>query len=343
MTRIFGLCPRCKGRIRINNVEKFDGRKIVCRDCGETIRIRNPNAILGRRSSKPGIFDIDASDVIDDDVVVEVDVENGEFREEDFPVAIDEEVPAYQPRALPKKPRPQAGTAVGATAFMASQKTGADRKEGKQRPIVIVLVCLGVLVIGGGAIGGLVWLRNSGIGKAAKFEAPKKYVKFAPKDFALSAEVPEGWNQINAGGMNGLPISARFWQGSISIEVRESISGGAMAQAAIAGHQNVDPREKTEAPVVGIHAFGLARFKENYSDYNETLTRPIQTKGYSEGRISDFTASQGLLGSKVCGCRATVMNSIHQFTVTCKCPPKQFKDVKPIFEKVVASLSTGGG
>jgi hypothetical protein len=189
-------------------------------------------------------------------------------------------------------------------------------------------------------VGGIVLLR-SGIFKPAKYEPPQNYVSFAPKGFQLSAKVPEDWTQTYAGGEGGLPISARFASGSISVNVRESIGGGALGQAAIA-MQGAAPGVPKEAPVVGIHAYHRRHFEDDYKNYNEGFERPIKTRGYGEGRISDFTANEGLFGLQIKGCRATMMNSIHQFTVTCKCPAGQFKDIKPVFEKIVASLSTGG-
>jgi hypothetical protein len=206
--------------------------------------------------------------------------------------------------------------------------------------LVLILGGMGGLLLVGLVVAGIVLLRGSGIGKGTKYEAPQNYVAFAPRGFQLSAKVPEGWKQTYAGGEMGIPMSARFTSGSISVDVRESIGGGALAQAAIAV-QGASPGVPQEAPVVGIHAYHRRHFEEDYKNYEEQFARPIKTRGYGEGRISDFTAGEGLLGLPIKGCRATVMNPIHQFTVTCKCSPGHFKDVRPVFEKIVASLSTG--
>jgi hypothetical protein len=349
MTKIYGRCPRCKSRIKINDAERLDGRKITCRGCRYAIRIRAPKASFARKRSKELVitefFDGDDEDVEtiplhepDEDAVSTVDAE-----EVAAAIDTDGDLPAYRPmlyrQAAKKKTRVSRDDADGAT-FVEATDGGTGTAGEKRGPLVLILGGVGGLLLVSLVVGGIVLLR-SGVFKPAKYEPPQNYVSFAPKGFQLSAKVPEGWTQTCAGGEGGVPISARFSSGSISVNVRESIGGGALGQAAIA-MQGAAPGVPKEAPVVGIHAYHRRRFEEDYKNYNEGFERPIKTRGYGEGRISDFTANEGLFGLQVKGCRATVMNSIHQFTVTCKCPAGQFKDIKPVFEKIVASLSTGG-
>jgi hypothetical protein len=339
MTKIFGLCPRCKSRIKIDNVERLDGRKILCRDCGYTIRIRNPKQALARpESEEVEVFDLDEGLLLEDP--------NAALASDDeYADAIDEdsELPAYRPLARRPKAKNSAADVTDQTAgaFVPNPGGKGGARQKKKSPLLIILTLVGGLAIVGLAAGGLVWLRGSGLGKSAKYEPPQNYVTFAPKAFELSAKIPEGWTTEYGGGQSGIPMFARFASDSISIQIRESIAGGALGQAAIALQGN-SPQIPKEAPVVGIHEMHRKEFEEAYKKYNETMTRPIKTRGYGEGRISDFTAAEGLLGLPIKGCRATMMNSIHQFTVTCKCSVRQFKDVRPVFEKIVGSISTGG-
>lgn len=341
MTRIFGLCPRCKSRIKINNVERLDGRKIHCRDCGYTIRIRDPKkALVRQESDQEEIFDLDEGLLLEDP---EPGVTTGD--DDEFAAAIDEdaELPAYRPmapRPRPKKKPAEDATEEGEGAFQPTRDAKGRTAKRKKSPLLITLGVMAGLAIAGMAAVGLVLLRNSGFGKAAKFEPPQNYVTFAPKGFELSAKIPEGWKTNYGGGQAAVPMFARFSSDSISIEVRESVAGGALGQAAIAIHGG-NSNGPTEAPVVGIHAFHQKEFEEAYKNYKETFGRPIKTRGYGEGRVSDFTAAEGLFGTPIKGCRATMMNSIHQFTVTCKCSAGQFKDMRPIFEKIIESINTG--
>jgi hypothetical protein len=342
MTKIFGRCPRCKSRIKINNAERLDGKKITCRGCRYSILIRAPKARLARKNSGPPTVELVGED--GDELVLDaLEVPENSTDEDEFEIALDddEDIPEYRPvvRRPPAKKKPpiRGDDAPPAGAFVPA---AATEPSGKRNALLYLLLGAGVILLLGA---GSTWLLllSSGFGKGAKFEAPTKYVRFAPKGLPLSATVPQDWAQTYAGGQNGIPISARFTFDSVSIDIRESIGGGALGQAGLA-LQGAAPGVPKEAPVVGIHEYHRARFEEDYQNYNEEMSRPIKARGYGEGRISDFTAKQGLFGSTIKGCRATVMNPIHQFTVTCKCLPGQFNDAKPVFEKIINSLSTGG-
>jgi hypothetical protein len=329
-------------RIKINEAERLDGRKITCRGCRYPILVRAPKARASRRNSGPPTVELFGEE--GEELVLDaLEVPESSTDEDEFEITLDddEDIPEYRPvvrRPPAKKKQPtRAEDAPPAGAFVPS---AAPEPSGKRSALLYVLLGAGViLLLGAGST--CLLLLTSGFGKGAKFEAPTNYVRFAPEGLPLSAAVPQDWAQTYAGGQNGIPISARFTFDSVSIDVRESIGGGALGQAGLA-IQAAAPGVPKEAPVIGIHEYHRARFEEDYQNYNEGMSRPIKTRGYGEGRISDFTAKQGLFGSTIKGCRATVMNPIHQFTVTCKCIPSQFKDAKPVFEKIISSLSTGG-
>ena len=62
MTKIYGLCPRCKSRIKINNIERLDGRKIACRDCGHTMQISAKAALARHRQQSDELEMLDDKD-----------------------------------------------------------------------------------------------------------------------------------------------------------------------------------------------------------------------------------------------------------------------------------------
>jgi hypothetical protein len=111
-----------------------------------------------------------------------------------------------------------------------------------------------------------------------------------------------------------------------------------MGAAQLAMHQQAgaDPAEAVES----IHEAHRARIAEDFGSYKEDAeSRTVKTRGFGPGKVSDFDADQGFLGGgRVRGCRATVMNQLHQFNVVCKCPAAMFEQVQPIFEKVIESL-----
>jgi hypothetical protein len=94
--------------------------------------------------------------------------------------------------------------------------------------------------------------------------------------------------------------------------------------------------------VLATHEYHRGVVTKNFTTYKELVARPIET-GFGEGRISNFTGKETILSSTVKGCRASVVHRAHQYSIVCTCPPAQFKDVLPVFEKVIASLRPDDG
>jgi len=149
---------------------------------------------------------------------------------------------------------------------------------------------------------------------------------------------------------NGIPISGRIKDGgSIFIEIRESEGSSAKGKTkkAIASGQEVNQiggpsigRVGEAPPVAATHEYHRTVVIKNFSTYKEGPARPIETKGFGEARISDFTGKETIFSSTVKGCRASVVHREHQYNIVCTCPPAQFKDVLPVFEKIISSLGT---
>ncbi len=360
MTRIFGLCPRCKSRVKINDAERMDGRKIVCRECGYSIRIRASKAALASNQSE----ELEVVEFVDEDGD-NVLFDNHEataahaIDEDEFAAAIDKdsEIPAYQPLARrPKAKKKSAKTSEdedGSGSFVPKKDAKSGPRKGKQSPLVVGLICGGALLVIGGLAGGLVLLRTSGFGTPAKFEPPEKYVPIPVGLIPLAGAKPEGWKSKSGGGMQGIPIFVTISDdsGSISIDIRETEGSSAKGQRKkrLLSGQEVNqiggpPTERVgEAPAVaGTHAYHKDVVMKNFSNYKESSGQPIET-GFGEGFISDFTAEEGLFHGRVKGCRASLVHRERQFSIVCKCPPAQFKDVKPVFEKVIASLNPDEG
>ncbi len=351
MTKIFGLCPRCRARIKINNVEALEGRKIACRDCGYMIRISNPaKAAKRQKSEEVEVIEddedecllLDASDVIED-----VATPDDEF-------ALDE-TEAYRPQPrrpkAPKKPAKPSDEEGEGESFEDKRRSKPAARKSKQSPLMIILICGGVLLVAGGAIGGFVLLRQSGGGTGTKFEAPQKYVAIRTGLLPLSGMMPEGWKSSAGGGVAGVPIYLKINDGdSIFIDIREtegSSAKGKMKKAIASGeevHQIGGPSigHVGDAPAVAsTHEYHRGVVIKNFSSYKEGPSRSLETAGFGEAKISDFTGKESLFSGTVKGCRASVVHREHQYNIVCKCSPSQFKDVLPVFEKIIGSLSPG--
>jgi len=236
---------------------------------------------------------------------------------------------AVNPKPL-AKPKPKAAAKIDR-----SPKT--SRSISKRSALVIA----GSIALIGLVGGGVILLRS---GQATKFDAPHKYVQFSPKSFEmiLSCNVPEDWKQKFRGGKNAGPVWAQFSDGRLTIEICENLSGEGIREAVVAMRKKADPARRDAPAAEQIHESQRQKSSENFKSYNEApRSRGIETKGYGEARISDFTATEGLFGTEVSGCRATALNQAHQLTVTCKCPPSLLQDAKPVFEKVISSLGFG--
>jgi hypothetical protein len=336
---MFGLCPRCKARIKIDNVEKLNGRKIACRECDYKIRVRDPKAPVTEELEivdfEEGLLDAVAMNVADED---------------EYASAIEEEsdLPAYdRPARLPKKVSTRKKADSDADA--APKKDKAAARKSKQSPLFVVLIFTGVVVFLGLLGGGFFLLRSSGFGTPPKFEAPEKYVALKMGLIPLSGVMPDGWQSGASGGIGGVPMFAKISDGgSITIDIRETEGSSAKGKTkkAIASGQEVHQiggpsmgRVDQAPAVAATHEYHRGVVTKDFMSYKEGPARPIQTEGFGEGRISDFTGREGVFSGTVTGCRATVVNAAHQWNIVCKCPPSQFKDVLPVFEKIIGSLS----
>jgi hypothetical protein len=215
-----------------------------------------------------------------------------------------------------------------------SAKTSTSIGLGRVLPIagLIGLVAL--------VAGGAYFLR--GPGQATPYAAPPAYVVFSPKSFeaVLSCEVPADWKQRFRGGKNVGPVWAGFTDGRLSVEISENLTGGAIREAVVAMRKKAAPARRDAPAAEQIHEYLRDKSSENFKSYNEApRSRGIKTKGYGEAQISDFTATEGVFSTEIRGCRATALNQAHQLTVICKCPASLFEDARPVFEKIVASLS----
>jgi FHA domain len=241
-----------------------------------------------------------------------------------------------QPPAKPKpivKPKQDAAGKVGRSARK-SRGSGVRRKMAIAGAGLIALVGL----FGGGAF----LLR--GPSQGTPYAVPQNYVLLNPKSYAsmLSCEVPQDWKQDIRGGQNIGPIEARFTDGRLSIEICEKLTGSGIRETAVAMRQKAESARHDQSLAELIHEHQRQQSSDKFKSFSEDpRSRGIKTKGYGECQISDFTATEGILGTEVRGCRATVLNPLRQFTVICKCPPAIFPDAKPVFEKVISTLNCG--
>ena len=219
---------------------------------------------------------------------------------------------------------------------------GAKKASGPVVRSKTPLVGAGLIAAVGLLAGGAFLMRGSS--REAPYAVPQQYVLFNPKAYGsmLSCEIPQDWKQDVRGGQNIGPIVARFSDGRLSIEICENMSGSGIRETAVAMRQKSESARHDVSLTELIHEHERQPSAKKFKSYREDPnSRAIKTKGFGEGAGSDFTAADGIFGTEVRGCRATVLNPLQEFTVICKCPAATFTEAKPVFEKVIATLNCG--
>lgn len=206
-------------------------------------------------------------------------------------------------------------------------KSGAGKS-----PAMVGGVCILVL----GLLIGLPLLFSGG---EEPMKPPESYAKFShPVERTFACEYPEGW-EVDSGGQSGQGVWAKFSKGSTRIRVRSSI--GASAAGDIMANLGGGPlgggdaaSEEELAPIAKVHDMMRDQFAEDYPEYQESQPVKIET-GFGDTRISEFTASDTK------GVRASMLGLNLQYTVICDCPKEDWEVCRPIFEKVVKSMTRG--
>jgi hypothetical protein len=271
-------------------------------------------------------------------------------RECEEPFVIEEaEGETEQRPARPAKSRQGAGglppRAGGAKTK--KKKTKSDENDAPQKPkrksksgvgkspAFVGGICVLVL----GLLIGLPLLFSGG---EEPMKPPESYAKFSHDvKQTFQIEYPEGWT-VESGGQSGQAVWAKFSKGEdVRIRVRSSMGASAVGDiAASAARIRGDEEEsEEEAPVAKVHEMMMEQFGEEYDEYRESAPVKIET-GFGDTRMSEFTAS-GSWGSKMRGIRASMLGLNLQYTVICDCPEEDWEVCRPVFERIIKSMSRG--
>jgi hypothetical protein len=161
------------------------------------------------------------------------------------------------------------------------------------------------------------------------------------------------WFSTNAFSVLGPKGWARETGGRSSFEWMEFKSGGALIMVRndsagvadiIAGpNRGVKMKDPKKEVVHSVHLQKREVFEEDYDDYREEEPVPFDCKA-GMGRWSAFSGTNGEVQKiKIRGVRATIQSSTHTFVIRCICPEAEWNVSKPMFVKIVTSLSPGKG
>jgi hypothetical protein len=167
---------------------------------------------------------------------------------------------------------------------------------------------------------------------------PTSYQNYNAKDQSFAIDYPANWKAVG-GGQSGF-YSARFTSGSASVKISADMVGSvvgdiAKSQATMAGGEEIEELK----PIVKVHEMGKNQMAEEWGKYEEGTPTNVQS-AFGEGRQAEFTASSGF-GGKVRGIRLTALSVDRRISVVAVCKPADWDRLKPVFDKMIASLQRG--
>ncbi len=303
---ITSACPHCGKRFRFPDDSKV-GKKIRCRECEEPFVVEP----LEGGSSKPSRKPKQAKSA-----------------------------GGLPPRTVGVKPKPKKKSRPkNGDDSPKKRKSPAKKKSSfTGSPAMIGGVCTVVLAL----LIGVPFLFS---GDDAPMEPPASYTTFEHEvNNAFKCEYPTGW-AVKSGGKAGSVVSARFESDGVLVRIRSSMGASAMGDIAgslggdILGGAGGVELDEDLAPIASVHQMMHDQYAEDYTDYQEQPPQTLET-GFGDTRMSEFTAS-GSWGSTIRGVRASMLGRDLQWTVICDCPEKDWAVCKPIFERIVKSMSRG--
>jgi hypothetical protein len=167
---------------------------------------------------------------------------------------------------------------------------------------------------------------------------PTSYKTYNHQDGSFKIDYPAGWEMTSGG--KGQLAHARFNSGDAFISVKTSLAGplkGDIAQSMGVMAGGTEGKEE-RPPVATVHESEKKAFEEDES-VQEKAPVAINT-GLGDARKSEYTGSKSL-GGDIHGYRATTLSRDLEIRVICECSEEQWNALKPVFDKVIESVSLG--
>jgi hypothetical protein len=170
---------------------------------------------------------------------------------------------------------------------------------------------------------------------------PASYDTYQSSDGSFMIQYPAEW-AAESGGKGGYAW-AKFTSGSAKIAVDTSAAGSLVGNisgvgSAIAGIVGDSLGSQGQASVGMVHQREKHDFEEE-AGVEEQAPVPVST-GFGDTRESEFTGTTSFSGL-IHGYRTTALGLNYRFRVVCQCSEADWADLKPVFDKVIASLSRG--
>jgi hypothetical protein len=174
-------------------------------------------------------------------------------------------------------------------------------------------------------------------GCGGKAVVPNSYSTFTDSLNNFTIQYPDGWS-CDSGGQKNYAW-ARFGSGSTLIEVESDLANATvLTELAVTGAMPVGGSGFGDPSQDAIKVHRLEKKKlEAERGFKEEKAERVNT-ALGDGWQSEFTAA-GSFGSEMRGIRATTVNKDKRIRIICQCPKDEWEKLKPVFDKVIASVS----
>ncbi len=188
--------------------------------------------------------------------------------------------------------------------------------------------------LGGGLILLLGLIFGLGALKAKPVLAPASYKTYTAIDNSFTCDQPAGWTLHETGATNGNLATATFEDGKARVRVISDATGSLISDTMGASNANLPPEQQV-APVEKLHKMDQKQLADSLEGYDEKAMQTF-TSALGEARVSEWTAA----GDRH-GYRATMLGREREFTVICFCAERDWKTLKPAFQRMIQSIKPG--
>jgi len=329
--------------------ESHAGKRIKCQGCGSAVKIPALPTKAKKSTSDSGGVAVGkvarkskrAEDEEEDPLVHSTSSYDSAFEFDIAKVPMGKLIEDDDPDSPKSKKKKKA---EGAKAEKARKKK-KDDEEAANPLLVGVFLLLGLCSL---SALGYFGLQKFG-GAADTTPVEKKFVTFKHETAGWSVEHPDDWPAKGQGGSGGAPPLLLMEGDGAIFRIKGSLGGSAVGSIAQsggaggiaipgAGGDDAAPVGEDLSPETAVHEFQKTFFEADYSDYQEEPMKKITTP-FGEGRLSVYTGSEGLIGGKVKGYRATFMDNNWQYNIRAYVPENQWEKFEPMFKRMIMSFS----
>ena len=229
------------------------------------------------------------------------------------------------PQGLPRRPAPRSAGAGGATPVQKTSSGGSALYAGLGIAAIIII--------------GLIFVLRAV--KPNSVNAPTSYTTYTSLDNTFSCDQPAGWDHHETGAPGGVLSTVSFIKGKVRFKVISDAEGSLLSEGTNSANANLPVELQTPA-VQKLHERDMHQLSDNIPGYSEEKPTIFNSK-VGDSRASEWIDSEDKSGSRLHGYRITMLDKDREITVICSSPERNWVVIKPVFQRLVASIVPGNG